>query len=392
MRISSRDSGKDRHFFFRCINMGTKGVIFASLGVIAAVSLAALYGRSITVKNTVPLAEASIDRLEEEIIIQGLSMESDVPMQDEGESSEGMIIYDEQFDDSALSDHSAASRLPGGGDIRDGASPRGKGSIIADLKKKDKRWHVTKYRIRRGDNLWGIARKFGTDHRLVIRINGIDTPDLLKPNTLIAVPHRNGIEYTVKRGDTLSSIASTYRVSLGSIVEGNAIAGDKNMLVPGTRLFLPDAAHQAPSKRTYTGKDSRRVFARSSRIQLLWPLRGRITSSFGRRTDPFSRKRTFHCGIDVSAEPGTPVRAAAGGTVIYSGWKDGYGNMVVLRHDNGYITVYAHNKENLVSDGDSVSRGDVIAKSGMSGAVTGAHLHFEVRKYLTPLNPLRMLR
>jgi murein DD-endopeptidase MepM/ murein hydrolase activator NlpD len=372
--------------------MGLKGVILPSVGILAAVSMAALYGRSITTKSAVPLAEASIDRLEEEIIIQGLKMESDVPMQDEGETSEGMIIYDEEFDDSARSARSAALKRPGGGDIKDGTSPKGEVSLINELRRKDRRWHVTRHRIRRGDSLWVIARRFGTDHRLVIKMNRIDTPDLLKPGMLISVPHRNGIEYTVKRGDTLTSIASAYRVPIGSIVEGNAIPGEKHILIPGARLFLPDAAIPSHGKKPYTGRESRRVIAHSSRIQLLWPLRGRITSSFGKRTDPFSRKRMFHCGIDVSAEPDTPVRASAGGTVIYSGWKDGYGNMVVLRHDKGYITVYAHNRENLVSDGDPVSRGDVIAKSGMSGAVTGAHLHFEVRKYLTPLNPLRMLR
>lgn len=121
-------------------------------------------------------------------------------------------------------------------------------------------------------------------------------------------------------------------------------------------------------------------------------MRGKITSGFGTRRDPLSGKRRFHCGIDISANVGTPVRASAGGKVIFSGWKDGYGKVVILRHRGGYITVYAHNSKNNVRINDFVKRGTVIARSGMTGAVTGAHLHFEIRKYVTPLNPLRLLR
>ncbi|HQP49609.1 MAG TPA: M23 family metallopeptidase, partial [Spirochaetota bacterium] len=83
---------------------------------------------------------------------------------------------------------------------------------------------------------------------------------------------------------------------------------------------------------------------------------------------------------------------SADGKVIFSGWKDIYGNMIILKHDDGFITVYAHNKKNLVSENDMVTRGDTIALSGMTGFVTGPHLHYEIRKHLTPLNPGRFLR
>jgi len=124
----------------------------------------------------------------------------------------------------------------------------------------------------------------------------------------------------------------------------------------------------------------------------MWPLKGRITSGFGTRSDPFSGERRFHNGIDISAEIGTPVKSAADGDVIFSGWKDDYGNLVVVRHANGYISVYGHNSELNVTEGDKVKRGQILSLSGMTGAVTGAHLHFELQKYQTPLNPLRMLR
>jgi len=78
--------------------------------------------------------------------------------------------------------------------------------------------------------------------------------------------------------------------------------------------------------------------------------------------------------------------------VIFSGWKDGYGNTVIMRHEDGYITVYAHNLKTTVEEGAFVKQGGTVALSGRTGAVTGAHLHFEIRKYLTPLDPLRLLR
>jgi murein DD-endopeptidase MepM/ murein hydrolase activator NlpD len=107
--------------------------------------------------------------------------------------------------------------------------------------------------------------------------------------------------------------------------------------------------------------------------------------------DPFSGERKFHCGIDISVNEGTGIRAAAEGRVIFSGWKEGYGNAVIVRHRNGYITVYAHNSKNMAQQDALVKKGEIIALSGQTGAVTGAHLHFEIRKYLTPLNPLRFL-
>ena len=119
-----------------------------------------------------------------------------------------------------------------------------------------------------------------------------------------------------------------------------------------------------------------------------WPARGRITSSFGNRRDPFTRTRRFHSGIDISLDPGTPIFAAANGTVIFSGWKEGYGNTVVLKHERGYITVYAHNSSNGVPEGETVKQGQQIALSGMTGLATGPHLHYELYRNGTPVNPL----
>jgi murein DD-endopeptidase MepM/ murein hydrolase activator NlpD len=119
-----------------------------------------------------------------------------------------------------------------------------------------------------------------------------------------------------------------------------------------------------------------------------WPVVAPLTSPFGWRSDP----RGFHAGIDLQARMGTPVRAACDGTVAFAGRRGRYGRLVILRHDDGALTYYAHNDELLVSAGDRVSRGAVIARSGRSGRVSGPHVHFELRLgAIGPVDPLEYL-
>ncbi|MBI5234186.1 MAG: peptidoglycan DD-metalloendopeptidase family protein [Deltaproteobacteria bacterium] len=126
--------------------------------------------------------------------------------------------------------------------------------------------------------------------------------------------------------------------------------------------------------------------------QFLSPIeKSRISSGYGMRHDPQTSERRFHHGIDIASPEGTPVHPSMDGTVIFSGRKDGYGNTVEIRHDNGYITRYAHTKENLVDVGQRVTTNDMIAKVGNTGRSTGPHLHFEVRLEGYALNPLDMV-
>jgi murein DD-endopeptidase MepM/ murein hydrolase activator NlpD len=265
---------------------------------------------------------------------------------------------------------------------------------LAAMRRKDRLWHVTPYTIRSGDNIWSIARKFKTDHRLIIKANDITNPDMLRAGKRINVPNREGVMHKINRKDTLSSIARAYAIPVQKIREHNKIAG--NTIKAGTLLFIPDAKpltkkiekiHQQKNTVSIAKEQEERP-----RKKFQWPLEGTITSSFGRRISPISGKRSFHTGLDIGCPMDTPVKAAADGKVIFSGWKEVFGNMVIIKHDEGFITVYGHHRENLVKEDDIVKAGDVIAKSGTSGASTGPHLHFEIRKHLTPLNPIRLLR
>ncbi|VBB05488.1 peptidase m23 [Lucifera butyrica] len=123
----------------------------------------------------------------------------------------------------------------------------------------------------------------------------------------------------------------------------------------------------------------------------LWPVSGPITSPFGWRVHPIFGTRIFHSGIDIGVDIGTPVAAADGGVVIYSGWIDGYGKAVMIDHGGGLTTLYGHNSELLVVVGQRVRKGEIIAKSGMTGYATGPHVHFEVRLNGKPVNPLGYL-
>ena len=117
------------------------------------------------------------------------------------------------------------------------------------------------------------------------------------------------------------------------------------------------------------------------------PLSARVSSDFGYRLHPLDNEVKFHYGTDFAVYSGTDVHAFADGVVALMGWDDGYGNYVIIEHQNGWQTLYAHCSEVLVYSGQSVSRGDVIAKSGATGEVTGPHLHFEMRKDGTFYNP-----
>lgn len=124
---------------------------------------------------------------------------------------------------------------------------------------------------------------------------------------------------------------------------------------------------------------------------MTWPAEGEITSPFGWRVHPIFGTQRLHTGIDIGADYGDAIRAADGGVVIHADWMGGYGNAVIIDHGNGISTLYAHNSQLLVNEGQTVSKGQTVARCGSTGYSTGPHLHFEVRQNGSPVNPLNYL-
>jgi murein DD-endopeptidase MepM/ murein hydrolase activator NlpD len=123
-----------------------------------------------------------------------------------------------------------------------------------------------------------------------------------------------------------------------------------------------------------------------------FPVEGNVTSPYGKRENPFSGASSFHSGVDISASPGTPIRATADGVVSHSGWTQHSGYLVVLEHGCGFSTIYAHNKKNTVKMGQTVKRGEVIAYVGSTGKSTGPHVHYEVWEKGKNVNPKKYLQ
>ena len=190
------------------------------------------------------------------------------------------------------------------------------------------------------------------------------------------------------RGETLWRICQTYGVDMQEVAELNNIK-DPTEIKAGKRIFIP-GVRRTRKVEPYTladppvGKYDEKVVYEKNRFS--WPLRGEIISEYGMRDG------THHDGIDIKAPEGAPVKAAGSGKVVFSeeGMR-GYGNIIILKHSDDFFTVYAHNKENLVKDGDDVTKGDVIAEVGDTGNASVCHLHFEVRQGKKVRNPIFFL-
>jgi lipoprotein NlpD len=197
------------------------------------------------------------------------------------------------------------------------------------------------------------------------------------------------VYHRVRAGETLYRISKAYGVSVDDIVAANRIA-DPARIEVGQRVRIPGARRAVPVS-VVTPNASARTTRPDPRLRsalnLAWPVvgGGTLSSGFGQRGD------SFHDGIDISAPLGTPVIAAQDGEVVFSDELRGYGNVIIIRHRDGYATVYAHNRSNQVREGQRVRRGQVIGAVGDTGHTTGANLHFEVRQDNVARDPLPFL-
>jgi murein DD-endopeptidase MepM/ murein hydrolase activator NlpD len=198
-----------------------------------------------------------------------------------------------------------------------------------------------------------------------------------------------GIYHVVKSGENLFRIGKAYDLPYQELARLNRI-DDPHQIRVGQRIFIPGATRQLPVEIITPAQASLEPprapdSAERGREGFIWPVRGKITSKFGPRSE------TFHDGIDIQAPEGSPIRAIETGEVIYSDKLRGYGNIVIIRHSGGFVSVYAHNQSNLVREGQRVVRGEVVGEVGSTGRVSAPHLHFEIRKDNVARDPLHYL-
>jgi len=233
------------------------------------------------------------------------------------------------------------------------------------------------YRIGKNDSLSRIARKMGVSLSSLISVNRLNDAHMLRIGQELVIPNQKGIYYKVRRRDSVGKLAKKYEVSIDSIRLANGLVRDK--INKGEELFIPGGKLSSWQMEKALGLIFRRPVAG-----------GRISSGFGYRRNPFTYRHQFHPGIDIALPYWTRIRAIKSGRVLFSGWRGGYGKLVVVRHSRGYSSRYGHMIRYVVRKGQWVRRGQLLGYVGSTGFSTGPHLHFELRRWGKLLNPFRV--
>jgi murein DD-endopeptidase MepM/ murein hydrolase activator NlpD len=211
----------------------------------------------------------------------------------------------------------------------------------------------------------------------VIASNDIRNARRLREGEELRIPNMDGIPYTVKKGDTLDKIAKSMGVPLEVILDANDIRSDN--IQQGETFFIPGARMAPEALRLALGE------------LLIYPVRSRVTSQFGWRISPVTGQRHFHAALDLAGSIGTPIKAAMDGKVSTVGLSPTFGKFIILSHDTGYQSMYAHLSVVSVKQGERVNQGSKIGEIGNTGLTTGPHLHFAVYKNGRAVNPLDLL-
>ena len=291
-----------------------------------------------------------------------------------------------------------------------------------------KRAEQITYKVKKKDTIPAIAKRYGIKQDTILMNNKNALNNNMKVGDTITFPSIDGLYYKLEKNDTLSKIAKKYGISVVDIVDYNNV--NPKRLKAGATIFLKGvtlqkykdvegrliAAQQAkedkkknkdkekpekPPKGTKgappppppqdDGDDGGKA-ASYSGAGFAYPVRyAGVSSPFGNRYHPVLRRYILHTGVDLVAKY-VPLRAAKAGVVTFAGNMSGYGKIIIIRHDNGYETRYAHLSVISTNVGEHVNQGDLIGKTGNSGRTTGAHLHFEIRQNGVPKNPMKYLR
>ena len=296
-----------------------------------------------------------------------------------------------------------------------------------------KRAEQITYKVKKKDTIPAIAKRYGIKQDTILMNNKDALNNKMKVGDTITFPSIDGLYYKLEKNDTLAKIAKKYGISVVDIVDYNNINPKK--LKAGSTIFLKGvtlqkykdvegrliAAQQAkedkkknknkekekekekpekPPKETKGSppppppedNDDGGRSAAYSGAGFAYPVRyAGVSSPFGNRYHPVLKRYILHTGVDLVAKY-VPLRAAKAGVVTFAGNMSGYGKIIIIRHDNGYETRYAHLSVISTNVGEHVNQGDLIGKTGNSGRTTGAHLHFEIRQNGSPKNPMKYLR
>ncbi|MCU0823827.1 MAG: peptidoglycan DD-metalloendopeptidase family protein [Leptospira sp.] len=244
----------------------------------------------------------------------------------------------------------------------------------ADLDKsandKNKKLKVTQYKVKKNETLSDIAKRFKVSPESIAGSSNINVDLILLPGQILNIPNKQGLVYKLKKGDTLAKVADFYKVKIEDVYSENQL-DDYDLLKSGQKVFLPGAV--------------------IPEVGPIWriPVTSKvITSGWGTRSYP---QYKFHMALDLRANY-EPVYSARKGKIAFAGWMGGYGNAIIINHDDNYQTLYAHNSKLYVKEGDYVSAGKIISKSGCTGYCFGPHLHFEVIKDGKNINPTKIMK
>ena len=301
---------------------------------------------------------------------------------------------------------SSTSLLPEMNEIpADGESPASTGgaaeSQILDpnaaggIEPNEARASVEDYIVQGGDTISSIAEKFGISVNTILWANDLNERSLIRPDDKLSIPPVSGVLHKVKSGDTLDKIASRYSVSADQVIEFNRLADaddlniDELLIIPGG--VMPEAPRAAPQIRQQSGFAIRlpSLFTPPPPVKvspgnrMQWPAATRKINQYFRGW--------IHTGVDLECSYGQANYAADDGVVSRSSWARGYGYSVEIDHGGGIRTLYGHNQKNLVRAGQRVNRGQAIGMCGSTGRSTGTHLHFEVIIGGRKVNPLTYL-
>ncbi|EKR73963.1 LysM peptidoglycan-binding domain-containing M23 family metallopeptidase [Leptospira noguchii] len=228
-----------------------------------------------------------------------------------------------------------------------------------------------RYVVKKEDNFFKIMARTGMDIDTISSVNSLASPYDIYPGMELLIPNMRGV---YDSDETENSFLVRKKLSKKYKLAEKFISFDEDKKL----WFIPGKGLPKEERSFFYG------------VAFYRPLgdEGIISSRFGKRKDPFTRKETFHGGLDMAAEEGTPVYASADGEVSFSNKKGGYGNLIILDHKLGYETLYGHLSSISVRPGEKVRKGQKIGEVGQTGRATGNHLHFEVRRFNQRQKPI----